>query len=166
MNLMTDMEVITIIQLKTIITITINKLRVKPIRVNTTNIHQTNLNKAIITINIINIGNSIQNHMLMSKGKFRRNSQKKININLWFNYKYMQIRLLKICCILLLSSDRNDNNALATSSYYNDYYNGDYDYYDSTSLQPSEFETRMTKFVRYIAKGNNIDYMEVSLLII
>ena len=74
MNLMTDMEVITIIQLKTIITITINKLRVKPIRVNTTNIHQTNLNKAIITINIINIGNSIQNHMLMSKGKFRRNS--------------------------------------------------------------------------------------------
>ena len=69
MNLMTDMEVITIIQLKTIITITINKLRVKPIHVNTTNIHQTNLNKAIITINIINIGNSTQNHMLMSKGK-------------------------------------------------------------------------------------------------
>ena len=74
MNLMTDMEVITIIQLKTIITITINKLHVKPIRVNTTNIRQTNLNKAIITINIINIGNSIQNHMLMSKGKFRQNS--------------------------------------------------------------------------------------------
>ena len=54
---------------------------------------------------------------------------------------------------------------MATSSYYNDYYNGDYDYYDSTSLQPSEFETRMTKFVRYIAKGNCIDDMEISLLL-
>ena len=78
------------------------------------------------------------------------------------NYNYT---FLKICCILQPSSDRNDNNALATSSYYNDYYNGDYDYYDSTSLQPSEFETRMTKFVRYIAKGNCIDYMEISLLL-
>ena len=77
----------------------------------------------------------------------------------------MNIKLLKIFCILLLSSDRNDNNALATSSYYNDYYNGDYDYYDSTSVQPSEFETRMTKFVRYIAKGNIIDYVEMSLLL-
>ena len=78
----------------------------------------------------------------------------------------MKIELLKIVFILLLSSDRNDNTALATSSYYNDYYNGDYDYYDSTSLQPSEFETRMTKFVRYIAKGNSIDYMEISLLLV
>ena len=34
-----------------------------------------------------------------------------------------------------------------------DYYSGDYDYYGGEYLPPTEFEAKMTKFVRYVAKG-------------
>ena len=46
---------------------------------------------------------------------------------------------------------RSDTSLSNTVGY--DYYSGDYDYYGGEYLPPTEFETKMTKFVRYVAKG-------------
>ena len=48
-------------------------------------------------------------------------------------------------------SARNDKGYRRQAGY--DYYSGDYDYYDDTAVQPTSFETKMSKFVRYLAKG-------------